>query len=304
VTGGVATVGVIRERHVPLHYPAHVGIIAGRTSCWASPAGNRFRGQGGTDPARRGRLSDRSPRAVQAALCWSGEAEESCPSTATRPHRARLVARRLALHTQWPFRCRRGARRLGSHRMATSSSIAFAASVGGLAGASLAARRGSRAAAGAALVGAAALGASEAIARARQQEGEIPALWQRIAVSTALAAPLGWVAGRVTTAGPRTVGTVTGGVVGALGIRPQKVALGPVVGAVVGQALSGGPAPTAVVASGTVLAYRSVSALIFRDNRSACSPTGSVPRTCRSSYRARRGRGTSAPGTCATWPRS
>jgi len=69
--------------------------------------------------------------------------------------------------------------------MASSSSIGFAASVGGLAGASLAAHRGMRAAAGAALAGAVALGMSEAVARARQKEGEIPALWQRIAVSTA-----------------------------------------------------------------------------------------------------------------------
>ena len=80
--------------------------------------------------------------------------------------------------------------------MATSSSIGFAASIGGLAGASLAAHRGGRAAAAAAVVGAVGLGTSEAVARARQKEGEIPALWQRIAVSTALAAPLGWVAGR------------------------------------------------------------------------------------------------------------
>ena len=80
--------------------------------------------------------------------------------------------------------------------VATSSSVGFAASIGGLAGASLAAHRGVRSAAGAALVGAVGLGASEAVARARQKEGEIPALWQRIAVSTALAAPLGWVAER------------------------------------------------------------------------------------------------------------
>src|SRR3954463_12320280 len=106
------------------------------------------------------------------------------------------------------------------------SSIGFAASAGGLAGAALAAHRGPRSAAGAALVGAVALGTSEAVARARQKEGEIPALWQRIAVSSALAAPLGWVAGRLTTAGPRTVGAATGAVVGALGIRPQKVAMG------------------------------------------------------------------------------
>jgi hypothetical protein len=176
--------------------------------------------------------------------------------------------------------------------MATSSSIGFAASVGGLAGASLAAHRGVRAATGAAVLGAVALGASEAVARARQKEGEIPALWQRIAVSTALAAPLGWLAGRLTPAGARTIGTATGGVVGAMGIRPQKVVMGPVVGAIVGQALSRGPAPAAVVASSTVLAYRSLSALVFRDQQvslladkvSAADLPFVVPRPARSRY--------------------
>jgi hypothetical protein len=149
--------------------------------------------------------------------------------------------------------------------MATGSSIRFAASIGALAGASLAAHRGTRSAATAALIGAVGLGTSEAVARARQKEGEIPALWQRIAVSTALAAPLGWGVQKATGAGPRTVGTATGAVVGAMGLRPQKVAMGPLVGAAVGQGLVGRPASGAAVASGTVLAYRSLSALLFRD---------------------------------------
>jgi hypothetical protein len=149
--------------------------------------------------------------------------------------------------------------------MATKSSIGFAASIGALAGASLAAHRGVRTAAGAALIGAVGLGTSEAVARAVQKEGEIPALWQRIAVSAALAAPLGWGLGKVTGVGPRAVGTATGALVGAMGLRPQKVAMGPVVGAAVGQALSRGPAPSAAVASSTVLAYRGLSALVFRD---------------------------------------
>ena len=176
--------------------------------------------------------------------------------------------------------------------MATGSSIGFAASIGGLAGASLAAHHGVRSAAGAALVGAVGLGTSEAVARARQNEGEIPALWQRIAVSAALAAPLGWVSEKVTRAGPRTVGTATGAVVGAMGLRPQKVAMGPIVGAAVGQALSHGPAPAAMVASGTVLAYRSLSALVFRDAQvsllaervSAADLPFVVPRPARSRY--------------------
>jgi hypothetical protein len=179
--------------------------------------------------------------------------------------------------------------------VATGSSIGFATSVGGLAGASLAAHRGVRSAAGAALVGAVALGASEAVARARQKEGEIPALWQRIAVSAALAAPLGWLAGKVTAAGPRTVGTAAGAVVGAMGLRPQKVVMGPMVGAAVGQVLSRGPAPTAsgaLVASSTVLAYRSASALLFGDAQvsllaervSAADLPFVVPRPARSRY--------------------
>ncbi len=176
--------------------------------------------------------------------------------------------------------------------MAIGSSIAFAASIGGVAGASLAAHRGVRSAAGAALVGAVGLGASEAVARARQEEGQIPALWQRIAVSAALAAPLGWASERTTGAGPLAVGTATGAVVGAMGLRPQKVAMGPVVGAAVGRAMSRGPAPAAVVASSTVLAYRSLSALLFRDAQvsllaervGAADLPFVVPRPARSRY--------------------
>lgn len=176
--------------------------------------------------------------------------------------------------------------------MTTRSSVGFAASIGGLAGAALAAHRGGKAAVGAAVIGAAGLGASEAVARARQREGEIPALWQRIAVSAALAAPLGYVAGRLTGAGPRTVGAATGTVVGAMGLRPQKVAMGPAVGLTVGQALSRGPAPAAVVASTAVVAYRSLSALLFRDAQMsllaervpAADLPFVVPRPARSAY--------------------
>lgn len=149
--------------------------------------------------------------------------------------------------------------------MSTTSSAAFAASIGGIAGASLAAHRGVRTAAGAALVGATGLGASEAVARARQQEGEIPPLWQRIAVSAALAAPLGWISEKVTGASPRMVGAATGAAVGVMGLRPQKVAMGPVVGFGVGEVLARRHASAAVVASSSVLVYRSLSALVFRD---------------------------------------
>lgn len=148
-----------------------------------------------------------------------------------------------------------------------TQAVGFAAAIGGLAGVALSGYRGKRAAAVGAIVGAVGLGASEAVARARQRPGEIPALWQRILASSALAAPLGWAAERLTGAGPVAVGAAAGAAAGALGLRPQKVALGPLVGAAVGRALAARarPATGAAVASGTVLAFRVLSALLFRD---------------------------------------
>jgi len=146
-------------------------------------------------------------------------------------------------------------------------SVGFAGVIGGVAGVALAGHRGRRAAAAGAAVGAVGLGVSEAVARARQRPGEIPALWQRIAASAALAAPAGWVAGRLAGAGPVAVGAGTGAVAGLLGVRPQKVVLGPVFGAAVGRVLAAWPrpVPASAVASTTMLAYRVASALLFPD---------------------------------------
>jgi hypothetical protein len=146
-------------------------------------------------------------------------------------------------------------------------SVIAAGVIGAAAGAALASHRGGRAAGVAAVAGAAGLAASEAVARARQRPGEIPPLWQRIATSAALVAPLGWAAGRVTGAGPVAVGAATGTLGGLLGIRPQKVLLGPLFGAAVGRVLGSRrrPAPAPVVAAATMVAYRVASALVFRD---------------------------------------
>jgi hypothetical protein len=73
--------------------------------------------------------------------------------------------------------------------------------------------------------------------------------------------------GRLTGAGPVAVGTATGGLAGVLGIRPQKVALGPILGAAVGFVLAAGrPSVQApAVASTTMLTYRVSSAVLFRN---------------------------------------
>ena len=156
--------------------------------------------------------------------------------------------------------------------------VAVASVIGAVAGMAITGRRAGG------LAGAAVLGTIEAAARARQRPDEIPALWARIAMSGALAAPAGWVAGAAG-AGPVPVATAAGTVGGALGLRPQKVALGPVVGAAVGFGLTaaggrghgrghghgrgrggrGAPASAATAAAAAMIGYRVVSALVFRD---------------------------------------
>ncbi|WP_018505606.1 hypothetical protein [Parafrankia discariae] len=159
----------------------------------------------------------------------------------------------------------------GTKSAGLGAAVLSAAVIGGAAGASLAGHRGRRAAGLGGLAGAAALAATEAVARARQRPGEIPALWQRIVTSAALVAPAGWAAGRLTGAGPVAVGAASGSVGGLLGLRPQKVLLGPPFGAAVGAALvahgraHGSPMPAAAVAAVTMAAYRTASSLVFRD---------------------------------------
>jgi hypothetical protein len=156
--------------------------------------------------------------------------------------------------------------------------VAVASAIGAVAGLVLTGHRGRRRALLGALAGAAGLGAVEAAARTLQRPDEIPALWARIAMSGALAAPAGWTAG-MAGAGAAPVGAVAGAAAGALGLRPQKVALGPVVGAAAGLGFARGArdarnarssrlqsgAAAAGAAATAVAGFRVVSALLFRD---------------------------------------
>jgi hypothetical protein len=178
-----------------------------------------------------------------------------------------------------------------SQRAERKGSVGFAAVIGGVAGATLAGHRGRRAAGVGAIAGAAGLAVSEAVARARQRPGEIPALWQRIAMSGALVAPLGWAVRR---RGPVAVAAGTGTLAGLLGIRPQKVLLGPVFGLAVGRvfAMRRPEVAASIVAATTMVAYRTASALVFRDAQVSLLAERVraedlpfvVPREARSSY--------------------
>lgn len=147
------------------------------------------------------------------------------------------------------------------------SGLPFATAIGALAGLALTAHRRPRRRVIGALGGATALAGAEFVARRRQRPDEIPALWSRILTSGALAAPAGWAAGRLPGSNPVPVAAAFGAVCGLMGLRPQKVALGPLFGAAAGGVLAAMdprmPAP--IVASATVVAYRIASAAIFRD---------------------------------------
>jgi hypothetical protein len=147
-----------------------------------------------------------------------------------------------------------------------AAGLVTAVVTGAIAGASLTAHGGPAAIATGAALGAIGLTACEALARSRQRPGEIPPLWARVVWSAAVCAPLGWALGALG-AGPIVVGVLIGALAGALGVRPHKVVLGPVVGLAVGAALGAAwtTVPTAVVAAATVVAYRGLSAVIFRD---------------------------------------
>ena len=151
-------------------------------------------------------------------------------------------------------------------RAQRTQAVGYAAAIGGLAGASLAARPTARRMLVWGAAGGALLAGSEAVARARQRPEEIPALPHRILTSAALAAPLGRLGGRAG-GSPVTVGTAAGAVAGALALRPSKVAMGPTIGLVVGSAFRRWrpDAPGSAVAAATVVAYRTLSAIVFRD---------------------------------------
>jgi hypothetical protein len=149
----------------------------------------------------------------------------------------------------------------------TVSQVVIAVLIGGVAGAALAARSNRVAAALSTIGGAVLLGVGKVFAYAGRRPIDNQALWYRILASGALVAPVGWLAGATTSARATQIGTATGMLAGLLGVRPQKVVLGPLVGAAVGWGLAaGGRRPSAAaVATVTMVSYRMLSAAVFRD---------------------------------------
>ena len=107
-----------------------------------------------------------------------------------------------------------------------ASDLVFAALIGGLAGAALGARSSRVGAASSTIGGASLLVAAKAVARARRRGIENQALWYRILSTGALVAPLGWLAGKATSAGPTQIGIGTGLLAGLLGYVRRRSSSG------------------------------------------------------------------------------
>jgi hypothetical protein len=118
-----------------------------------------------------------------------------------------------------------------------------------------------------AAIGAVLLALAEALTTLTRGAAQVKPLWYRILSSALLMALLGWVLGLIYGSDePLLTAIIAGAVVGLLGLRPAKAALGLLVGAVLGvlfAALDSPPAP-ALVAAVVTVTYRAIAAVVWR----------------------------------------
>ena len=139
--------------------------------------------------------------------------------------------------------------------------------LGAAAGAALGAAIGGVGAGAGALIGVLLYAPAEAFTTLSRGAAEVKPLWQRIVSSALLMALFGWLLGVIGVDDPLPAGIASGALLGLLGLRPLKVALGLLVGAAVGgllQALDAGVAP-ALVAAAVAVVYRVIAAVLYRN---------------------------------------
>ena len=118
-----------------------------------------------------------------------------------------------------------------------------------------------------ALIGAVLYAPAEAVTSIGRRPAEVKPIWQRIASSALLMALFGWLLGLIGLGEAVVTAMISGALLGLLGLRPLKVALGLVVGAVVGVAfwaLDGDVEP-ALVAAAVAVVYRVIAAIAYRN---------------------------------------
>jgi hypothetical protein len=113
-----------------------------------------------------------------------------------------------------------------------------------------------------AVIGAALYAPAEAFTSLSRGAAEPKPIWQRIFASALVMALFGWLLGLLYDE-PLFIAIVSGGLLGLLGLRPYKLALGLAVGVVVGVVLS--EAEPALVAAAVTVIYRLIAAIAYRD---------------------------------------
>ena len=145
--------------------------------------------------------------------------------------------------------------------------LIWGATLGAASGAVLGGAIGGIGAGKGAVIGALLLAPVEAITSIRARPAEPKPLWDRILNSALLMALFGWLLGLIYGSGePLLTAIISGAVVGLLGLRPAKAALGLLVGAALGllfQALDAGIEPALIAAAVTVV-YRVIAAIAYR----------------------------------------
>jgi hypothetical protein len=118
-----------------------------------------------------------------------------------------------------------------------------------------------------AVIGVALYAPAEAITRMTRGPGQMPPLWLRIAAGVLLMALLGWLLGGIYGPGESLLtGVICGALLGVLGLRALKLALGLLIGTAVGAGLAAldGDIEPALVAAAVTLTYRVVAAIAYR----------------------------------------
>ena len=123
-------------------------------------------------------------------------------------------------------------------------------------------------AAAGALIGAVLYAPVEAVTAMTHGAGAPKPLFQRIVASALLMALFGWLLGLIYGSGHVVLtAIISGALLGLLGLRPLKLALGVVVGAVAGLVLHGldDSLEPAVVAAAVTVVYRVIAAIVYRN---------------------------------------
>jgi hypothetical protein len=118
-----------------------------------------------------------------------------------------------------------------------------------------------------ALIGVLVYSPAEAFTTLSRGAAEVKPLWQRILGSALLMALFGWLLGLIGLDRSLPVAMVSGALLGLLGLRPLKFALGLLVGAVVGVLLGAldGDVEPALVAAAVAIVYRVIAAIAYRN---------------------------------------